>query len=282
MEFTWNKIYLGDNIDHLRKMVKDKITFNLILTDPPYNIGKSFGNNTDNMEIVEFLDCMDERLNLMSKLLTNNGSIIWFCIHRFAGDIQLLMRKYFQQRRMMIWYYENGMSRQTKEPVTEYEPFWWFSKTDKFIYNLDDVRVPYKTDRVKNPIYKIDSHGDKRAWNPHPKGRKRGDVWCCPTLAGKIFEDERTGHPTQKPMRLWTELIRAFCPKDMNGKYEGRILDPNMGCGTTAACCEKMNRVENHKIRWSGSELQQEWIDVAYTRIEREKNRVVEPDIFET
>jgi len=251
------------------------------LTDPPYNISKNFGNNTDNMDLDEFLVGMDERFNLMSQLLTNNGSIICFCIHHFVGDIQILMRKYLQQRRMMIWYYENGMSRQTKEPVTEYEPFWWFSKTDKFVYNLDDVRVPYKSDRVKNPVYKIDTHGNKRAWNPHPKGRKRGDIWCYPTLSGKTFESERVEHPTQKPMSLWNNLIRAFCPKNMNGKYEGKILDPFIGSGTTAACCEKMNREENHKIKWAGSELQQKWIDISNTRIEHERNRVVEPNIFD-
>ena len=193
----------------------------------------------------------------------------------------MLLRKYFFQRRMQIWYYENGMSRQTHEPVTEYEPFWWFSKSEEdFIYNMDDVRVPYKTDRVRNPVYKLDSQGNKKAWNPDPRGRKRGDVWTYPTLAGKHFEEEKVDHPTQKPLSLWMDLIRAHTTKDSRGKYDCRILDPYLGSGTTAVACERMNREGHHKIKWVGCELEQKYVDLGNSRIEKEKRRYVEPDIF--
>lgn len=281
MYMEWNSLYIGDNLGWLRRMKKEGLSFNLILTDPPYNIGKDFGNNTDRLDLSDFLDGLDKRLSLMHDLLTPNGSILLFCTHRYVGDVQLLMRKYFTQRRLMIWHYENGMSRQTKEPVTEYEPFWWFSKNDNYwVYNLDDVRVPYKSERVKNPVYKRDKNGDKRAWVPDPRGRKRGDIWSYPALAGKRFEDERTEHPTQKPMSLTTDLIQAFCPKNPDGLYEGRVLDPYAGSGTTAVCCEKLNHVSNHKIKWLGVELQQKWADIANERVQHERERYVEPDIF--
>lgn len=276
----WNKTYQGDNLDTLKQLIDEGHKFHLILTDPPYAIGKDFGNNTDKIDLDTFLDEIDKRINLLSKLLTDNGSLIWFCTHLYVGDVQLVLRRYLNQRRMMIWHYENGMSRQIKEPVTEYEPFWWFSKSESFIYNGDDVRVPYKTDRVLNPVYKLDSHGNKRAWNPNPKGKRRGDVWKYPVLAGKIFEDERTEHPTQKPLSLWLQLIKAFSPKTSNGVYSGKVLDPYHGSGTTGHACEKINKENNGFIKWMGCELENKWAEIADKRIEKERKRQIEPDLF--
>lgn len=279
----WNKTYQGDNLGYLRRMKDEGMVFNLLLTDPPYNIGKDFGNNTDKQELDDYLDGIDERLALISGLLSRNAGIIWFCTHKYIGQIQMLLSKHFHQRRQMIWYYENGLSRQVKEPVTEYEPFWWYSNSDDFVYNLDDVRVPYKTDRVKNPVYKRDKSGNRRAWLPNPLGRKRGDVWEYPALCGKNFENERTKHKTQKPESLFIDLIKSFCPKDIDGKkYEGRILDPYHGSGTTGVCAERLNREFGHKIEWIGLELEQEWVDVASSRveIERAKPTQKETDIF--
>jgi site-specific DNA-methyltransferase (adenine-specific) len=129
-------------------------------------------------------------------------------------------------QRQMIWYYRNGMSRQTLTPVTEYEPFLWFTWSEDFYtYNGDDVRVPYKSDRVKTPVYKKNKSGEVKAWNPDPRGAKRGDVWEYPTLAGKLYENERTEHPSQKPEALITDLIKAFCPKNAEGKYDGVVMD---------------------------------------------------------
>jgi len=281
MELEWNRLYCGDNMPILEEMVRQKLSFNLILTDPPYSIGKDFGNNTDSLELQEFLNGVEKRLALMDNLLSNNGSIVWFCTHRYVGHIQMLMYQFFKYRRLMIWHYKNGMSRQVKEPVTEYDPFLWFSKTDRFVYNLDDVRVPYKTTRVKNPVYKKDKDGNKRAWLPNPKGAKRGDVWEYPTLAGKRYEDERTGHPTQKPQEFMIDLIKSFCPKNADGKYEGRVLDPYIGSGTTAVCCEHINKMGDHKIRWMGIEMERQWIDEGNRRIEEERDRVViDVDLF--
>ena len=278
----WNKVYQGDNLPYLQKMIKDGVSFNLILADPPYNINKDFGNDTDKMSVEDFVKGMDERVSLLKDLLTPNGSIIFFCSQIYVGDMQDILQKNFCQRRLNIWYYENGMSRQTHAPVSEFEPFWWFSgSNDSWIYNIDDVRIPYKSERVKNPVYKYNSKGDRVAWTPNPKGRKHGDVWCHPVLSGKRFELERTDHPTQKPESLITEIIQAFCPKDANNKYAGRVLDPYLGSGTTAVCCERLNLSQGHSIKWSGIELESKWVDVANERIKRERDKPVEIDIFE-
>lgn len=242
--------------------------YDLILTDPPYNVGMDFGNNTDSLPLDVFLSEMKARIYKLKELLTDEGSIIWFGIHDYICYIQVFMYEAgLSYRRLNIWHYENGFSRSKKEPATHYEPFLWFSKSAKnWCYNVDEVRVPYKsTERLKSPVKYKDSKGNEKIWIPSEKGSMRGDVWDFPTLAGKAFREERTEHPTQKPESLITELIRAFCPMK-EGTFNGSILDPFHGSGTLGVCCEKLNK-QGHHIIWTGIEVEKRWCDVAINRL---------------
>lgn len=267
MEF--NKVITGDSDILLKDLIEQGLRFDLICTDPPYNLNKDFGNDSDKLELDEFLRITKQRIELCRELLTPDGSLIWFGIHHYIGFIQAIMYQAgLFYRRMNIWYYENGFSRSSKAPLTQYEPFLWFSKSkSKWTYNADDVRVPYKsTERLKNPVYYKGKDGERKIWTPNPKGAMRGDVWAFPTLAGKAYEKEKTPHPTQKPEALIMELIKAFCPKDKEDRYCGTVLDPFHGSGTLGVCCEKLNR-EGHHIKWLGIELEERWCDIARERI---------------
>lgn len=261
-------IICGDCDIILPKLIESGEKYDLILTDPPYNINKDFGNDSDCLPIEEFISRTKERVTLLKNLLTENGSIIWFGIHDYICYVQIIMYEAgLSYRRLNIWHYENGFSRSRREPATHYEPFLWFSKSPKkWVYNVDEVRIPYKsTERLKSPITYTDSHGNKKVWQPNPKGSMRGDIWDFPTLAGKAYEKERTEHPTQKPISLITELIKAFCPI-REGKYEGRILDPFHGSGTLGVCCEMLNKQGNN-ISWTGIELEPRWCEIAQNRL---------------
>ena len=264
----YNRIINADCDIILKELIDKNIKVDLILTDPPYNIGKDFGNESDKLDLDVFLSITHERLLNCKTLLSDKGSIVWFSSHKYVGFISTYMYKIgLHYRRMNIWHYQNGMSRQTREPITEYEPFLWFSKSDsEWTYNLDDVRVPYKSERIKNPVYKKNKNGEKVAWTPNPKGAKRGDIWKYPILSGKLFANEKTGHPTQKPESLITDIIKAFTPKNSEGFYEGTILDPFIGSGTTAVCCEKLNK-QGHKIKWIGIELNEDYCKIATERL---------------
>lgn len=267
MEF--NTVIQGDSDIILQEMIDSGMTFDLICTDPPYNLNKDFGNDSDKLELNDFLNITEKRIAKCKELLEPNGSIVWFGIHHYIGFIQSIMYNAgLYYRRMNIWFYENGFSRSPKAPQAQYEPFLWFSKSNKkWTYNVDDVRVPYKsTDRLKSPVYYKGANGERKAWVPNPNGARRGDVWAYPTLAGKAYQKEKTEHPTQKPEALITEIIKAFCPKDKDGYYAGTILDPFHGSGTLGVCCEKLNK-EGHKIKWIGIELEKKWCDIARERI---------------
>ena len=265
-----NGIICGDMDVWLDKLIEEGVKYDLILTDPPYNINKDFGNDSDKLSVEEFIAISTKRIEKLKKILAPTGSIIWFGIHDYIGYIQVAMYSAgLYYRRLNIWHYENGFSRSTKEPATHYEPFLWFSNhPKKWTYNVDEVRVPYKsTERLKSPVKYKGSDGTTKIWKPNPKGAMRGDVWEFPTLAGKRFKNEKTPHPTQKPESLITELLKAFCPM-ADGMYVGRVLDPFHGSGTLGVCCEKLN-LQGNSISWTGIELEQRWCDIANERLRK-------------
>ena len=269
MEF--NNVYHGNSDLLLKEMAAQGMKFDLILTDPPYNLNKDFGNSSDSLSLDDFLQLTRSRIEDCKLLLTDTGSLVWFGIHNYIGFIQVIMYEAgLFYRRMNIWRYENGFSRIKTTPSAQYEPFLWFSKSQKkWTYNYDDLRVPYKSSkRLKNPVYYAGANGERKTWTPNPLGALRGDIWEYPTLAGKLYKEEKTAHPTQKPESLITDLIRAFCPKNKDGLYEGRILDPFHGSGTLGVCCEKLN-AQGHKIQWIGIELEQRWCDIANQRLQK-------------
>lgn len=254
----------------LQQMIGAGLKVDLVLTDPPYNINKDFGNDSDKLSLDDFLKVSGHRINLCKELLNTKGSLIWFGIHDYIGFIQGIMyQSGLYYRRMNIWFYENGFSRARTSPLTQYEPFLWFSKDKKkWTYNVDDIRIPYKSsERLKSPVYYYNAKGERIQWQPNPLGAMHGDVWRYPTLAGKLFKNEKTTHPTQKPESLITDIIKAFCPKDAEGKYCGIILDPFHGSGTLGACCEKLNK-KGHHIKWIGIELEQRWCNIAQKRLD--------------
>ena len=270
IDLNENQVICGDSDIIMDQLIAQGAQFDLVLTDPPYNINKDFGNKSDCLPLPEFVNITEERMKKIQKLLTPHGSVLWFGIHDYIGFVQVAMyHAGLNYRRMNIWHYENGFSRSTKEPATHYEPFLWCSKDKKkWTYNVDDVRIPYKsTERLKSPVKYKAADGTVKIWEPNPKGAMRGDIWDFPTLAGKRFAKEKTPHPTQKPESLITELIKAFCPKDKDGFYSGTILDPFHGSGTLGVCCEKLN-AQGHHIKWLGIELEQKWCDIANNRLE--------------
>lgn len=261
-------VFCGDCDKIVDELIAEGIKYDLILTDPPYNINKDFGNDSDKLSVEDFIEVTNKRIIKLKKLLTPTGSIIWFGIHDYIGYVQMAMYMAgLHYRRLNIWHYENGFSRSKKEPATHYEPFLWFSNdAKKWTYNCDEVRVPYKsTERLKSPVKYKGADGTEKIWKPNPKGSMRGDIWDFPTLAGKRFAKEKTTHPTQKPESLITEIIKAFCPME-DGIYKGKILDPFHGSGTLGVCCEKLNR-QGHNISWTGIEIEEKWCNIAQDRL---------------
>ena len=88
-----NEIYLFGNICGDSDVIVDQLIengqkFDLILTDPPYNINKDFGNNSDCLPLDDFINITNERIKKLKQVLTPTGSIIWFGIHNYICYVQ--------------------------------------------------------------------------------------------------------------------------------------------------------------------------------------------------
>lgn len=244
-----NKIYFGDCIK-LMKKIKDE-SVDLIIADPPYNLNKDFGNNSDKWkEVEEWVKWSHKWIDVAIKKLKPTGSIFIYGIHHYLCYLQVyLYKRDLKYRRQIIWYYENGFSGYVKSPSATYEPILWFSKTD--IYTYHQIREPYKSqDRLKNKIIK-----NGKEWKPNPEGKHAGDVWNIPVLAGKRFANEKVNHPTQKPLEICDRIITHFSNEN------DLILIPFCGSGSECVSAVKNNR------NFIAFEINQEYIEIANKRI---------------
>lgn len=217
---THHKIIIGDCLQGMKLL--DDESVDLVVADPPYGVGKA---DWDKLEL--------EWLSTVHRCLKQNGSFyvfgsVWWypLVHVKALDLG------FTPQNIICWFYENAMARLTTNYQMQYDPIGYFTKTQPHTFNLDDVRVPYKSqERIKHKIVK-----DGKVWTPHPLGRKIGNVIDIPALAGSLYKGERTEHPTQKPERLIETFLKA-------SSNEGdTILDPFAGSFTTSKVAKDLNR----------------------------------------
>ena len=246
---TEGQIHVGDCIEGMNGL--DERQFNLIIADPPYNLGKDFGMWKEDEHRAEWKDWSREWLRAAYRVLSDQGNIFVYGIHHHQCWIQCMMYELgYVYRRQVIWYYENGFAGYGKRTLSAcYEPLLWFSKTQKYVFN--EMREPYKSEeRLRHKITK-----NGRVWKPHPDGRLAGDVWRFPVLAGRRFRDERVNHPTQKPLSISRRIVKHFSnPGDT-------VLVPFVGSGSECVAA----KVEGRKHL--GFELNADYVDMARKRL---------------
>lgn len=243
-----DEVVQGDCTEELKKL--PDAAAHLIIADPPYNLGPAFGIEKEYVRSHDWIPWIREWLAECERILAPGGSIFVYGIHHYIGFVQVeLYSLGLEYRRMIIWNYENGWSRSTKTLATHYEPLLWFSKGSKFTYH--PIREPYKsTERLKHTITK-----NGKVWTPHPDGRMAGDVWQFPVLAGRRFRDERTEHPTQKPLSITDRIVRHF-------SNEGDlVVVPFLGSGT-----ECVSAARNGRHYW-GCDIKPEYVELARRRL---------------
>ena len=234
---------------------------NLVIADPPYSLekDKEFGVGAFFNSREEWLNWCKHWLREVKRILTPSGNIFVYCIHHNSCFLQCYMYEIgLEYRRQVIWHYENGWSKYSNGPACHYEPILWFAKRRDSTFHV--IREPYKSqERLKHIIRK-----NGRVWSPHPDGRQAGDVWRFPTLAGRRFADERTAHPTQKPLALSRRLIEHF------SDVGDLVVIPFVGSGSECVAALELGR------HFVGAEINPSYVAIARGRIEG-----VSPKLFQ-
>ena len=258
-----HKIINGDALTNLRKMNDE--TFDLIITSPPYNIGKSYETKTT---IEKYLTTQEEVIFELIRVLSKNGSICWQVGNYVEnGEIYPLDIFYYQifkemglkLRNRIIWHFGHGLHASNRFSG-RYETILWFTKTDKYIFNLDDVRVD-----AKYPGKRHFKGPNKGKLSGNPKGKNPSDIW---EIVIKDWENElwdipnvksnhpeKTEHPCQYPVELVERCILALTNKN------GWVLDPYAGVGSTLIAALKNNR------NVVGIDKEKEYCQIANNRV---------------
>ncbi|RYZ77108.1 MAG: hypothetical protein EOP04_31350, partial [Proteobacteria bacterium] len=143
------KIILGDALAEMRNL--ENASIDLIIADPPYNLGKDYGNNHDIKGFEEYLEFSRSWLRLALTKLKPHGTIYIFMGFRFISylfdildrDIGLFFNSW------IVWHYTQGMGK-TKGFSPRHDDILMFTKSKEFLFNLDDIRVPQKFYRERN------------------------------------------------------------------------------------------------------------------------------------
>lgn len=262
---------LKNKITILNGEVKEKLQelpdefFTLIITSPPYNIGKSY-EIKDSLE--NYLSWQKEIIMILYQKLKSNGSICWqvgnYVENKEVFPLDIYFYSIFKElglklRNRIIWHFNHGLHASLRFSG-RYETILWFTKTEDYIFNLDDIRIPSKYPG------KLHYKGSKKGLpSGNPKGKNPSDFWefistefengiiDIPNV--KANHPEKTSHPCQFPIELVERCVLAFTNEN------DYVLDPFSGVGSSAIASIKQNR--NSVL----IDKDKNFCDIAYNRI---------------
>ena len=230
------QVIQGDTIEWTRSQKSE--TFDLVIADPPYNVGKDYGNNKDSRPTVDYNQFTLKWLREAVRLLKPNGSIYCFMGFRYIAELYRAMEEELGLNfvNWVCWHYTQGLGKR-KGFSARHDDVLLFSKAKDYTFNLDAIRIPQKFYRRINNM----------------RGANPGDVWDFSHI--HYCQKNRQKHPTQKPEGLIERMVRA-------SSNEGdTVLDPFLGSGTTARVCQQLGR------KCVGIETNSEYVEIANDRL---------------
>lgn len=244
-------IYEGDCLDLLSVIPSEFVQ--LIVTSPPYNIGKEYENR---LILDDYLAQQRKVIEKCVRILKSTGSICWqvgnWVDNGAIIPLDILLYPIFASfglklRNRIIWHFGHGLHA-SKRFSGRYEVILWFTKTDQYTFNLDSIRVPQKYPTKK---YFKGPHIGELSGNP--LGKNPSDIWEIPNV--KSNHVEKTIHPCQFPVELIERLVLSMTDEN------DWIFDPFMGVGSTAIASLM------HKRRAIGAEIKREYNAITKERI---------------
>ena len=244
MAFPCKKTWMGEMIDIIQGDCIEKLkliqsnSVDLIVADPPYNLGKDYGNGSDRQEFDDYMQFSKDWLSECHRVLRDDGTIYVFVGFRFISYLYQIMEKDLKMNfvNWICWHYTQGIGK-TKGFSPRHDDILMFSKTLNYKFNNDDVRIPQKYYRKINNM----------------RGANPGDVWEVSHI--HYCQKNRQPHPTQKPEALVERMVLA-------SSNEGdMVLDPFSGSGTTLRVCQQLER------NAVGIELNETYVELAKERL---------------
>lgn len=247
-------IYPNNCLDFLKTVPNN--TFQLVVTSPPYNIGKEYEKK---INFQTYLAQQAEVIEECARALTDEGSICWQ-VGNYVEDgtiipLDTVLYPIFsglglKMRNRIIWHFEHGLHC-SRRFSGRYETIIWFTKSKNYFFDLDPVRIPQKYPGKKH--FKGPKIGQ---YSCNPLGKNPGDLWTIPNVKNNHIE--KTDHPCQFPVELIERLVLSL------SKENDWVFDPFLGTGTSIIAAIRHNR------RGAGAETVKKYVDLARNRVQQE------------
>jgi site-specific DNA-methyltransferase (adenine-specific) len=203
----------------------------LIFADPPYNIGKTFGEFHDRWDSdKDYAEWCYQWIELCIRKLTPTGAMYLMTSTQAMPYLDLFVRKRLTILSRIVWHYDSSGVQARKYFGSLYEPILFCVKDERdYVFNAEAIKVEARTGAVRRLI-------DYRKETPtfYNSTKVPGNVWTIPRVRYRM--DEYEDHPSQKPESLLERIILA-------SSNEGQtVLDPFAGSFTTGAVARRLNR----------------------------------------
>lgn len=269
MELMDYRYECRDALEFSRTLPPDSVK--LIITSPPYNIGKEYETRQG---IDAYITGLLPALTEFARILSPDGSLCWqtgnFVDNGEIYPLDIYFYPYFKRlglhlRNRIVWHFGHGLHC-SKRFSGRYETILWFTKSDQYTFNLDDVRVP-----AKYPGKRYFKGKKKGQISGNPKGKNPEDVWEM--TVERLIDDwdtqiweipnvknnhpEKVDHPCQFPVELAERCVLALTDENEI------VYDPFAGVGSSLIAALKNGR------RAYGTDLEQAYVNIGLDRIRK-------------
>jgi len=246
-----NKLIFGDNLQAMKSLLDDpevKGRVKLIYIDPPFATKQEFRGSQDQKAYqdkiagAKFIEFLRKRLIFLRELLSNDGSIYVHLDWKKVHYVKAIMDEVFGEnkfRNEIIWCY-TGAGQTPGQFPRKHENILYYSKSQNWVFNPEDLRVPYKKSSASAGKTSFTGKADEKRLKELDKRGKIVEDWWNDIATLGYAHGQILGYPTQKPEGLLSRIIKASSNKG------DIVLDAFAGSGTTLAVAEKLGR------RWMG------------------------------
>jgi len=258
----------GDVIEQLKTL--SAMSVDCIVTSPPYNIGKNYGDKVDDKKPMnEYLDWISAVFLECKRILKNDGSLFVNIGYSNAQpwihmDVAQSLRKDWILQNNITWVKNISINEESYghfKPINSKrymnvtnESILHFTKTGDVEVHRLEIGVPYKWKCNLKPRSKDKDGNDKP---DKPDVRCRGNSWFIPYETIKSRKDDRGDHPASFPVELAEKCIKLA----IGQRKDVVVLDPFVGTGTTLVACKNLG------VSGTGIDINEEFLEFARSRI---------------